>query len=212
MFPPPPPWCHRMLTAGVTGTNGKTTTTSYLASALGCLHGRALRITTLGSFLGEEKLDVEPDYVGFVEAMKRALDVGVTMAAVECTSESLAAGFAKAWPMSIGVFTNLSRDHFDSHGSAEHYLASKAQLFVHLPAGGAAGLNAYDPASALRAGGVPPSVRGLGLQKRLISRLPALASFASSSLMPKCNPTLPRLAAELPADARARRSCHRSAS
>lgn len=162
MFPPPPPWCHRMLTAGVTGTNGKTTTTSYLASALGCLHGRALRITTLGSFLGEEKLDVEPDYVGFVEAMKRALDVGVTMAAVECTSESLAAGFAKAWPMSIGVFTNLSRDHFDSHGSAEHYLASKAQLFVHLPAGGAAVLNAYDPASALLAEVVPPSVRVLG--------------------------------------------------
>ncbi|MBK9264943.1 MAG: UDP-N-acetylmuramyl-tripeptide synthetase [Polyangiaceae bacterium] len=168
MLPPPPPWSHRLFTAGVTGTNGKTTTTSYLASALGCLHGPVLRITTVGSFLGQEKIDVADDYDGFVEAMKRALDVGAKMAVLECTSEALAVGFAKAWPISIGVFTNLTRDHLDSHGSAEHYLASKAQLFVHLPPGGAAVLNAYDPASALLAEVIPKSVRTLryGLSSR----------------------------------------------
>jgi UDP-N-acetylmuramoyl-L-alanyl-D-glutamate--2,6-diaminopimelate ligase len=123
------------------------------------LHAPVLCVTTVGSFLGPEKLDVEPDYEGFIESMKRALDVGATTAALECTSEALAAGFAQAWPISMGVFTNLTRDHLDSHGSPEHYLASKAQLFVHLPPGGAAILNAYDSASTLLAEIMPSGVR-----------------------------------------------------
>ncbi len=159
MFPPPPSWSRRLLSVGVTGTNGKTTTTTYLARALECIHSPVVRVTTVGSFLGQRILDVEPNYDGFLESMQWALDAGATMAALECTSEALGAGFAKAWPISIGVFTNLTRDHLDAHGSAEHYLASKAQLFVFLPAGGAAILNAYDPASVLLLDVVPAGVR-----------------------------------------------------
>lgn len=168
MFPSPPPWSSQIFSVGVTGTNGKTTTTAYLASALACVHAPVLRVTTVGSFLDQKKLDVEPDYDGFVSAMKHALDASAERAVLECTSEALAAGFAKAWPISMGVFTNLTRDHLDSHGSPEHYLASKAQLFVHLPPGGAAILNAYDPASALLAEIVPAGVRivGYGLPSR----------------------------------------------
>jgi len=168
MFPPPPSWSRRLFSVGVTGTNGKTTTTTYLARALACVHAPVLRVTTVGTFLGQEKLDVEPNYDGFIESMKLALDAGATMAVLECTSEALGAGFAKAWPISIGVFTNLTRDHLDAHGSAEHYLASKAQLFVFLPPGGAAILNAYDPASALLVDVLPAGVRMLsyGLPSR----------------------------------------------
>lgn len=168
MFPPPPPWSRRIFSFGVTGTNGKTTTTTYLASALARLHEPVLRVTTVGSFLGPRKLDVEPNYDGFVEGMKQALDAGAQRAVLECTSEALGAGFAKAWPISMGVFTNLTRDHLDSHGSPEHYLASKAQLFVHLPADGVAVLNAYDPASALLAEILPAGVCivGYGLPSR----------------------------------------------
>jgi UDP-N-acetylmuramoyl-L-alanyl-D-glutamate--2,6-diaminopimelate ligase len=57
------------------------------------------------------------------------------------------------------VFTNLTHDHLDAHGSPEHYLASKAQLFVNLPAGGAAVLNGADPASELIAEVMPEGVR-----------------------------------------------------
>jgi UDP-N-acetylmuramoyl-L-alanyl-D-glutamate--2,6-diaminopimelate ligase len=168
MFPPPPPWSSHVFSLGVTGTNGKTTTTTYLASALACLHAPVLRVTTVGSFLDQTKLDVQADYDGFVLAMKQALDAGARRAVLECTSEALAAGFAKAWPISMGIFTNLTRDHLDSHGSPEHYLASKAQLFLHLPRGGAAILNAYDPASALLAEIIPAGVRivGYGLPSR----------------------------------------------
>ena len=159
MFPPPPPWSSRIFTVGVTGTNGKTTTTTYLAAALGCASPGVSRITTVGSFFGPDKLDVQPTYDGFVQAMHYGLERGSRFAAVEVTSEALAAGFAKAWPFSMGVFTNLTRDHLDAHGSPEHYLASKAQLFVHLPAFGVAVLNAFDPASALIAEVIPAGVR-----------------------------------------------------
>src|SRR5262249_39705894 len=63
------------------------------------------------------------------------------------------------WRFDIGVFTNLTRDHLNAHGSWEHYLASKAQLFAHLPDEGAAILNACDPASALVEQVIRPQVR-----------------------------------------------------
>lgn len=159
MFPPPPSWSQNFFSAGVTGTNGKTTTTTYLAQILEALHKPVLRVTTLGFYLGTEKIDVPTDYGGFIEAHQRALAARAQRSVLECTSEALGAGFAKAWPISMGIFTNLTRDHLDSHLSAEHYLASKAQLFLHLPANGVAVLNAYDSASALLAEIVPRGVR-----------------------------------------------------
>jgi UDP-N-acetylmuramoyl-L-alanyl-D-glutamate--2,6-diaminopimelate ligase len=157
--PEPPAWSRDLQTVGVTGTNGKTTTTALTASALGLHHGPVARVTTVGAFLDEHRLDLPESFDGFLAALQSGLDGGGRYAAIELTSEALALGFAKAWPCSVGVFTNLTRDHLDAHGSAEHYLASKAQLFVHLPADGAAVLNGCDPASELLAEVTPPGVR-----------------------------------------------------
>ncbi|MEO6599792.1 MAG: Mur ligase family protein, partial [Polyangiaceae bacterium] len=74
---------------------------------------------------------------------------GARHAVCEVTSAALARGFARVWRYDLAVFTNLSRDHVEAHGSWEHYLASKAQLFVHLGPGGTAVLNACDPAALL---------------------------------------------------------------
>lgn len=156
--PPAPEWAQRLFTVGVTGTNGKTTTTTMLAAALGRLTRPVARVTTLGCFLDDERLDVPFDYDGFLATMRRCLDRGGEYAAIELTSEAMARGFAAAWRSRVGVFTNMTRDHLDAHGSVEHYLASKAQLFLHLPAGGVAVLNGCDPASALLAEVVPKGV------------------------------------------------------
>ena len=100
------------------------------------------------------------DFAGFLATMRATLDRGGRYAALELTSEALARGFARAWPCTVGVFTNLTHDHLDAHGSPEHYLASKAQLFVSLPPeGGAAVLNGADPASELIAEVIPRGVR-----------------------------------------------------
>jgi UDP-N-acetylmuramoyl-L-alanyl-D-glutamate--2,6-diaminopimelate ligase len=146
------------VTVGVTGTNGKTSTTRWTAACLGRIARPVAQTTTLGSFLDDEPFASSRDWAGFLATMRAGLDGGGRFAAVELTSEALARGFARAWPCRIGVFTNLTHDHIDAHGSAEHYLASKAQLFVSLPPGGTAVLNAADPASELVAAVVPDGV------------------------------------------------------
>ena len=169
-FPPPPAWAHDITAIGVTGTNGKTTTCAFLAAALRASGAPVLRVTTVGSFLDDERLDVEEDHEGFVRALELCRDAGGRHAVLEVTSEALAVGFARAWPLRIGVFTNLTRDHLDAHGSAEHYLASKAQLFLHLPAGGAAVLPAHDPAGALLEEILPAGVTCLRWGRRAPER------------------------------------------
>lgn len=146
------------MTVGVTGTNGKTSTTRWTAACLARLSRPVARVTTVGAFLDDEPIEVAPDYRGFLAAMRAGLDRGGRFAAIELTSEALAKGFARAWPCRVGVFTNLTHDHLDAHQSPEHYLASKAQLFASLPPDGAAILNAADPASRLLAEVIPQGV------------------------------------------------------
>jgi UDP-N-acetylmuramoyl-L-alanyl-D-glutamate--2,6-diaminopimelate ligase len=152
-----------LFSVGITGTNGKTTTTAWVAAALRALarsrgEGPVARATTVGFFLDEEAVAVEKTYAGFASAMHACFERGGRFAAIELTSEALAQGFARVWPCRVGVFTNLTHDHLDAHGSAEHYLASKAQLFVSLPPGGTAVLNAADDVFELLGEVIPPGV------------------------------------------------------
>jgi UDP-N-acetylmuramoyl-L-alanyl-D-glutamate--2,6-diaminopimelate ligase len=137
-------------TVGVTGTNGKTTTTTLVAATLARLARPVARVTTVGFHLDDESVtDLPASHAGFIELMRRAEKRGGRWAAVEYTSEALAHGYSRKWPAEIAVFTNLTHDHLDAHGSPEHYLASKAQLFMSLPEGGTAVMNAADESSAL---------------------------------------------------------------
>src|SRR4051812_32491773 len=121
--PAAPSWASSLFSVGVTGTNGKTSTTAMIAALLGAAARPVARVTTLGSFLDDEKLEVPVHYAGFLETMRRCLAGGGKYAAIEFTSEALALGFGKAWPCRVAAFTNLSLDHSDAHGSPEHYLA-----------------------------------------------------------------------------------------
>jgi UDP-N-acetylmuramoyl-L-alanyl-D-glutamate--2,6-diaminopimelate ligase len=139
----------RLRSVGVTGTNGKTTTTTWTAAALEAAYGPVFRATTVGSFLGDERLPDRPGFDGFLANARDVAARGAQFAAVELTSHALWGGAAVAWTSEVGVFTNLSLDHLDAHGDAEHYLASKAQLFLRLRPGGVAVLNGTDAACPL---------------------------------------------------------------
>jgi UDP-N-acetylmuramoyl-L-alanyl-D-glutamate--2,6-diaminopimelate ligase len=169
-------------TIGVTGTNGKTTTTTLIAAALARVSRPVARITTLGFFLDDERIDLPASHDGSLQLARRAASLGGQFAAVEYTSEALARGYATLWPAEVGVFTNLTHDHLDAHKSPEHYLASKAQLFMHLPHNGVAVLNACDPASQLIAEVIPEGVRVLtyGLPSRGEAVMPIGESGAVS--------------------------------
>ncbi len=158
--PPPFPWAGDFTTVGTTGTNGKTSTTFLLAHALRGGGASAIAITTLGYWIDDElQTDLPRSLAGFHEVFRRAHARGIRHAAVECTSKALAEGYAKRWRFDVGVFTNLSPDHLSTHGSWEHYLAAKAQLFVHLGPGRTAVLNAADPHALLLDRAIPGDVR-----------------------------------------------------
>ena len=151
-------WAEPLFTIGVTGTNGKSSTTHLLAHAIAAAGHSVLTESTLGYWFNDELLDVPRSSRGYLAALREAAARGARHAVVEVTSAALARGFARVWRYDLGVFTNLSRDHVEAHGSWEHYLASKAQLFVHLGPGATAVLNACDPAAMLLARVTPEDV------------------------------------------------------
>jgi UDP-N-acetylmuramoyl-L-alanyl-D-glutamate--2,6-diaminopimelate ligase len=149
----------RLRTVATTGTNGKTTTTSMVAAIVAAAGELPARVTTVGAWVGDERMPAPTPMAEFLATVERAALSGVRTLALEVTSKALASGIARQWPPHVAVFTNLTRDHLDVHGSPEAYLAAKAQLFMALPPGGVAVLNADDPASALLCEVMPPGVR-----------------------------------------------------
>ena len=156
--PDTPPEHEHLVSIGVTGTNGKTSTTWWINHLLSGFAPPVPMTSTLGSYLGDQRLDLPRTWQGFIETMRAGIESCARFATIEVTSESLAKGFGKAWPCAIGVFTNLSHDHLNAHGSPEHYLASKAQLFVHMTPGNMAILNGCDEVSPLLAEILPMGV------------------------------------------------------
>jgi UDP-N-acetylmuramoyl-L-alanyl-D-glutamate--2,6-diaminopimelate ligase len=157
--PAPFPWAEPFFTVGVTGTNGKTSTTLLIGAAFRAAGRSTLIETTLGYSIDGEPLDVPRTLEGFFRALRQADERDSRHAVVELTSQALAVGYANRWRFDLGVYTNLSRDHLAQHGSFEHYLASKAQLFVHLGPERSAVLNAADETALLIDQITPKDVR-----------------------------------------------------
>ncbi len=117
---------------GVTGTNGKTSVTYLVAQALDRLGERCGIIGTLGTgFHGELVLGqhTTPDAIGVQANLANLRQQGARAVAMEVSSHGLDQGRVAALAFDVAVFTNLSRDHLDYHGSMEVYAEVKARLF-----------------------------------------------------------------------------------
>lgn len=117
---------------GVTGTNGKTSVSYLIAQALDQMGERCGIIGTLGTgFHGELVLGkhTTPDAIGVQANLANLRKQGARAVAMEVSSHGLAQGRVAALAFDVAVFTNLSRDHLDYHGSMEAYGEVKAQLF-----------------------------------------------------------------------------------
>ena len=109
--------------AGVTGTNGKTTTVRLVA---GLLRAAGRDATELGTLTGGL---TTPEATDLQRALARGLSGGATAAVVEVSSHGLVQRRVDGCRFRVAAFTNLGRDHLDFHGSMEDYFAAKARLF-----------------------------------------------------------------------------------
>jgi UDP-N-acetylmuramoyl-L-alanyl-D-glutamate--2,6-diaminopimelate ligase len=117
---------------GVTGTNGKTSCSQWIAWALTAHGVKTAIIGTLGAgFPGamNDALNTTPDTLEIHRMLKQFLVEGATGVAMEVSSHGLAQGRVNAVAFDCALFTNLSHDHLDYHGSMEAYAAAKAKLF-----------------------------------------------------------------------------------
>ena len=123
---------HQLWMAGVTGTNGKTSCSHWIAQSLSLLGRRTALMGTLGSgFAGalEPSLNTTPDAVGLHARLAGFVDEGATACAMEVSSHGIEQGRVNGVKFDVALFTNLSRDHLDYHKTMEDYAAAKARLF-----------------------------------------------------------------------------------
>jgi UDP-N-acetylmuramoyl-L-alanyl-D-glutamate--2,6-diaminopimelate ligase len=140
---------------GVTGTNGKTTTVGMLRHLLDERAARAASIGTLGVLIGSSGLPLDggaglttPGPVELQRVLRALVDNGVRTVAIETSSHALHQRRVEGLRFDAGVFTNLTRDHLDYHGTMEAYFAAKALLAGQLTERGVAVVNADDEAWA----------------------------------------------------------------
>ena len=122
----------RMHLVGITGTNGKTSVSQLLAQALDLLGERCGIVGTLGNgFYNALALGrhTTPDPIGVQATLADLKNAGARAVAMEVSSHGLHQGRVTALAFDVAVFTNLSRDHLDYHGSMQAYAEAKAMLF-----------------------------------------------------------------------------------
>lgn len=117
---------------GVTGTNGKTSVSQWIAQAL---EGRGCRcgvIGTLGNGFPRELVEspnTTPDAIAMHALLARFVAAGAAVCAMEVSSIGLDQGRTNGARFAVAVFTNLTRDHLDYHGTMDAYAAAKARMF-----------------------------------------------------------------------------------
>lgn len=117
---------------GVTGTNGKTSCSHWLAHSFGALGRKTAVIGTLGNgFPGalQATLNTTPDAIKLHGLLAEYLHQGARSVVMEVSSHALAQGRVNAVNYDVALLTNLSRDHLDYHGNMESYAAAKRRLF-----------------------------------------------------------------------------------
>ncbi|NTW50535.1 MAG: UDP-N-acetylmuramoyl-L-alanyl-D-glutamate--2,6-diaminopimelate ligase [Chlorobiales bacterium] len=137
---------------GVTGTNGKTTTTTLIKSILENNGIKSGLIGTNGYEIGGEKIDAErttPESLELHELFAKMLDAGCTVVVMEVSSHSLFLKRTYGIRFDVALFTNLSHDHLDFHETIEKYAEAKKILFDSLDKNATAIVNADDPYSEL---------------------------------------------------------------
>lgn len=161
----------RLDVIGVTGTDGKTTTVSFVVQILTAL---GVRAESIGTLTGERTTPPAPE---LQRRLRGFADSGVRAVAMEVSSHALDQRRVDGCEMKVGVFTMLGRDHLDYHGSLEEYFRAKARMFEE-PLVEVAVVNMDDPSGRRIAESSRARVVGYSISDaRDLERTPAGFSF-----------------------------------
>ena len=121
----------RLALIGVTGTNGKTTTTTLIrqllrGAGIGC--GLVGTVLNAAGEIEEEAVRTTPESPTFYRWLRRSVEAGDAAAAAEVSSHALCLGRVHGALFKVGLFTNLTQDHLDYHSTLEAYFEAKARL------------------------------------------------------------------------------------
>ncbi len=157
---------------GITGTNGKTTTAYLAEQLLNIATRKTVLVGTIEYHVAGEvrpSLHTTPEPRDLFALMAEGVQRGATELVTEVSSHALDQGRSYGIPFDVAVFTNLTRDHLDFHGTMENYFAAKRLLFdgTRYPAPRVAVLNEHDPytrrlAAAARRAGAEVRTYGIG--------------------------------------------------
>lgn len=135
---------------GVTGTNGKTTVATYIAQCLFFLGQKPLLLSTAGDFFEDKKITITRKASSSVEVielhriLRAYVDQGATHVCLEATSHALDQHRLSGINVDVGIFTNLTQDHLDYHGTMQRYAQAKSLLFSSLMGSAVAIINHDD--------------------------------------------------------------------
>jgi UDP-N-acetylmuramoyl-L-alanyl-D-glutamate--2,6-diaminopimelate ligase len=152
---------------GITGTNGKTTTAWMLREILRRADVPTGMIGTIAHWIGDRRVTsraTTPDAVTLQPLLAEMVEAGMDTVVMEVSSHALTQDRVHGVSFDTGVFTNLSREHLDYHGTMDEYADAKGRLFEGLGRGAVAVLNADDPLSARYAGRTRARVVSYGLE------------------------------------------------
>lgn len=138
---------HQMRLVGVTGTNGKTTIATLLYNMMRKMGHRCGLLSTVCNYIDGEAVPAThttPDAIQLNRLLARMADAGCEYVFMECSSHAIHQHRIGGLHFTGGIFTNLTRDHLDYHGTFENYRDAKKMFFDNLPKGSFAIINADD--------------------------------------------------------------------
>lgn len=127
--------CRELNMIGVTGTNGKTSTTYFIESVLNYIKHKTAVIGTVEIRIGGKKRNIDfatsttPDTIELNQMLRIMADEKCSDVIMEVSSHSLELKKVKGIDFKVGIFTNLTQDHLDFHKTMENYCAAKSKLF-----------------------------------------------------------------------------------
>ncbi|WP_078413463.1 UDP-N-acetylmuramoyl-L-alanyl-D-glutamate--2,6-diaminopimelate ligase [Priestia abyssalis] len=126
---------HKMHLIGVTGTNGKTTTTHLMEKVFQAANQKTGLIGTIQIRIGDQTFDVKnttPESLTLQKTFYQMVEANVDTAVMEVSSHALDLGRVHGCDFDVAVFTNLTQDHLDYHHTMEDYRRAKGLLFAQL--------------------------------------------------------------------------------